>query len=468
VYKVNTDGTGFGLLKHFAPASYDGTVYDSTNSDGYNSLGNLLLSGSTLYGTTAAGSSSGNGTVFKINTNGSGFALLKQFPAYYYDYISGAYTNSDGAKPYAGLAISGGTLFGTTYRGGNTGQGTIFKVNTDGSGFAVLKHFAAYAYDSSSGQYTNSEGVRPQTGLTISGSTLYGVTAYGGSAGYGTVFKLNMDGTGFTVLRHLASNEGANSYGTLQLSGSTLYGTANGGSLGGGTVFKINTDGTGFAVLQPFLPASYPASWGYAYTNSGGARLHGGVVLSDGKLFGTTLFGGDYGWGVLFGLTDVTGLPVITTHPASQTVPALGTANFSVVATGDAPLAFQWLFNNSAIADATNVSLSIPNVVNANVGNYSVIAYNNLGSAVSLPASLAIGSQPPVIFSTNSSIGFSNGQFGFSFSGPSGSSVAIEASTNLQTWVRLQTNLLGGASVYFSDPASSSLTTRFYRAVLLP
>ena len=57
-----------------------------------------------LYGTTSAGGGAGLGTVFKVNTDGSGSSVLKEF------------IGSDGAKPYAGLTLSGGTLYGTTAR----------------------------------------------------------------------------------------------------------------------------------------------------------------------------------------------------------------------------------------------------------------------------------------------------------------------------------------------------------------
>ena len=60
--------------------------------------------------------------MFKINTDGSGFAVLKSF------------AGADGAGPYAGLTPSGNILYGTTYYGGTWDNGTIFKIGTDGSG----------------------------------------------------------------------------------------------------------------------------------------------------------------------------------------------------------------------------------------------------------------------------------------------------------------------------------------------
>src|SRR5207249_9690856 len=74
------------------------------------------------------------------------------------------------------------------------------------------------------------------------GNTLYGTTQYGGSWAYGTVFALNTDGTGFTNLYEFtAGNDGAYPYGGLILSGTTMYGTTfAGGSSGNGTVFSLS------------------------------------------------------------------------------------------------------------------------------------------------------------------------------------------------------------------------------------
>src|SRR5262245_59218288 len=60
-------------------------------------------------------------------------------PAYHESHL--LYTNSDGAYPYAGLALSGDTLYGTAFYGGGSSAGTIFAVNTDGTGFTTLHSF---------------------------------------------------------------------------------------------------------------------------------------------------------------------------------------------------------------------------------------------------------------------------------------------------------------------------------------
>jgi uncharacterized repeat protein (TIGR03803 family) len=132
-----------------------------------------------LYGTTEGDPSINiRGSVFQIRTNG----LLTSLPSF-------TGTN-DGANPYAGLVLgSNGSLYGTTSGGGNSGIGTVFAVNTNGTGFTTLYSFSASSTNSS-GVYTNSDGANPKAGLILSGNTLYGTTSAGGSSGYGTVFSL--------------------------------------------------------------------------------------------------------------------------------------------------------------------------------------------------------------------------------------------------------------------------------------
>jgi len=72
---------------------------------------------------------------------GQVYAVLKSFFGTVYNSSIGAYTNSDGDDLFAGLTQSGGVLYGTTWEGGNAGSGTVFKMNTDGTGYTVLRHF---------------------------------------------------------------------------------------------------------------------------------------------------------------------------------------------------------------------------------------------------------------------------------------------------------------------------------------
>jgi uncharacterized repeat protein (TIGR03803 family) len=182
--------------------SFTAGDYDSsgqyTNSDGASPQAGLVLWGSTLYGTAPEGGSSGNGAVFAVNIDGTGFTNLHSFTAGDYD-ASNQYTNSDGANPVAGVMLSGNTLYGSSLYGGDSGHGTVFAVNTDGTGFMNLHSFTAIQYDSS-GQYTNSDGSYPQAGLILSDDLLYGTATSGGNWGNGTVFSVSLPGPRLTII----------------------------------------------------------------------------------------------------------------------------------------------------------------------------------------------------------------------------------------------------------------------------
>jgi uncharacterized repeat protein (TIGR03803 family) len=122
-----------------------------------------------------------------------------------------------------------------------------------------------------------------------------GSTSNGGSSGYGTVFKLNPDGTSYEVLHNFDPSTGDGKYpnsGLVEGNDGGLYGTTEwGGNNNLGALFKINPDGTGYRVLYSFganFDGSYPK-----------APL---VRASDGGLFGTTQFGGEKNFGTIFRL----------------------------------------------------------------------------------------------------------------------------------------------------------------------
>ena len=90
--------------------------------------------------------------------------------------------------------------------------------------------------------------------------------------------------------------------------------------------------------------------------------------------------------------TNSVSAPVITAQPQSQTVVEGATVNFEVVASGTAPLNFQWQFNGTNITNALSSSLSLTNVMIANAGNYSVAVGNSAGSTNSQSATLTVNS----------------------------------------------------------------------------
>jgi uncharacterized repeat protein (TIGR03803 family) len=128
------------------------------------------------------------------------------------------FTGNDGSYPTAKLVLSGNTLYGTTLGGGTNGAGTVFAVNADGSGFTNLYNFAGTIQVSSAPQ--------GYAGLVLSSNSLYGTMTFG-TNGYGSVFAINTDGTGFTNLYNFNSSypqNDLNETAGLVLSGGTLYG----------------------------------------------------------------------------------------------------------------------------------------------------------------------------------------------------------------------------------------------------
>ncbi len=328
VFAVNTNGTSFTTRYSFTALFPEGPPCcwaPQSNSNGAWPYAGLILWGNTLYGTTVQGNTNGTGTVFAVNTNGIGFTNLYSFTA-----GSGSdsqdYMNNDGAFPTAGLILSGKTLYGTASGGGTNGTGTVFAVNTNGTGFTNLHTFTAT--DPNTG--TNRDGAFPGASLILSGNTLYGTAPNGGTNGNGTVFALNTNGTSFTILHTFTithpdtgtNNDGANPTAGLILWGNTLCGTASrGGTNGNGTVFAVNTNGTGFTILHSFTAGSGPL---YGKTNSDGSFPSAGMILSGKTLYGTAGGCGNYGNGTVFAV-NTNGTGFTTLYSFTATDPNTGT-----------------------------------------------------------------------------------------------------------------------------------------------
>ncbi len=300
--------------------------------DGRNPAARLIYGGGMLYGTTALGGTHGDGTVFSITPDGKEKVL----------YSFGA--RPDGESPSAELIDMRGTLFGTTFAGGTgcaaEGCGTVFSITTDGKE-TVLHRFGDEEYD----------GWYPAAGLTDVGGTLYGTTFGGGKSNYGTVFRITTGGSE-KVLHSLGEDDGQwPSAGLLDVNG-TLYGTTQGGgkncaSDGCGTVFSItiggsekvlhNFSGTDGAYPQGSLvdvggrlygttegggtndcPPDYFGRCGTVFSvpvgskekvlhdfqkGTGGNGPQAALTYKSGRFFGTTARGGRYGGGVVFSLT---------------------------------------------------------------------------------------------------------------------------------------------------------------------
>jgi uncharacterized repeat protein (TIGR03803 family) len=261
-FSMNTDGSGFQVLHYWTGASTDGR-----------NGGNMLLLGSTLYGGTGGGGPFNSGVLYRMTTDGTGYQILHIFGS-----ILG-----DGTGP-GELINSGSTLYGLCNSGGGGGlKGTVFKINTDGTGYQILHTF------------TGADGSKPDgRRLSLVNSKLYGVTYEGGSNNVGVLFSMNTDGGGYQVLHSfLGGSDGKYPSSYLTQIGSKFYGeTFQGGSANEGTIYSLNLDGTGYSVFRSFTGIG-----------DDGAAAIGGMIASDSTLYGVTEDGGAGGWGSVFALT---------------------------------------------------------------------------------------------------------------------------------------------------------------------
>lgn len=277
VFRINTDGSAFTVLHTFS------------NSDGSTPFGSLMLSGNTLYGTTEFGGSGGAGTIFKINVDGSDFTLLHTFSSgtsYGGDFYETI--NEDGALPEAGLVLSGNTLYGTTYCGGSSGSGTVYALQTDGTGFTNLHIFPYLDFGVPDG--VNPQCSLVVLSNVLYGTTAAGGAINAKTVGGGTIFAINTDGTGFNILHTFGhGGDGGDPHCQLLLLGNTLYGTTEFGGLSdNGTIFSLGTDGSGFTVLNNLtnLANVGNASWGLV---NSGYDLYGAASDGAGAVFRLSL-----------------------------------------------------------------------------------------------------------------------------------------------------------------------------------
>jgi uncharacterized repeat protein (TIGR03803 family) len=245
-----------------------------------------------LYGTTEQGgaqeNSYGSGLVFKVNPKGEETVV----------YTFCAQTKcTDGEWPLAGLVFNqNGNMYGTTYYGGSSGEGTVFELSPNGKE-KVLFNFCP------EGGFSCTDGQNPWAGVTLDQKgNLYGTTFYGGANynkdcdfGCGIVYKLTPEG-GERVLYSFCAKpncaDGANPYAGVVLDQKgNMYGTAyNGGKSafcyplsGCGVVYKLTPEGKQ-TVLYSFCSQK---------NCTDGANPQGGLVFDqEGNLYGTTVAGG--------------------------------------------------------------------------------------------------------------------------------------------------------------------------------
>ena len=256
-----------------------GVVYSfSGGADGGAPQARLLVLHGNLLGTTTAGGSANMGTVFEVTPDGTETVL--------HSFTGGA---ADGQTPRSGLVEGGdGWLYGTTYAGGKSGGGTLFKLRPRKLEEVVLYNFAG-----------GGDGSSPWGSVVLTGNgQIYGTTQGNGA---GTLFRFSEGEIADSVVHGFGSLavDGAGPVGQilLDLQGN-FYGTTSGGG-DAGTIYKIAANGA-VSLLHSFT--------GYSQTGDGAVPMGGPIVDAQGDLIGTTYDGGndanfDAGDGTVYKLT---------------------------------------------------------------------------------------------------------------------------------------------------------------------
>jgi uncharacterized repeat protein (TIGR03803 family) len=292
---------------------------DFGGAGGQAPFGGVIVHGADLYGTTNSGGASGRGTVFAITLKTGAQSVL-------YSFAGGA----DGAFPAAGVIYQDGKLYGTTEIGGKQAAGTVFAVKAATGAESVLYTFTGGA-----------DGGDPESGLTYQAGALYGTTTGGGETGNGTVFKVDVKTGTETVLYSFGSGtDGQSPYAGVIAHAGSLYGTTlYGGTFGNGTVFKIDIKTGAETILYSFFNGTdgadpyggvifvrgmlYGTTYYGGYTGNGtlfridpekgtesvlyrfrdgndGANPYATLIEQGGTLYGTTQYGGASQYGVVF------------------------------------------------------------------------------------------------------------------------------------------------------------------------
>jgi uncharacterized repeat protein (TIGR03803 family) len=326
------NGFGGGTVFKLTPSGILTTIYpfcsQANCSDGAEpSAGVIQGSDGNFYGTTYYGGANhstnapyGDGTVFQLTPSGT-LTTLHSFCSNYIDYNC-----LDGGGPTSALIeANDGNFYGTTgFGGANRSAGTVFKITPSGT-LTTLYSFCS-VIDPSTGSCT--DGQWPYAGL-IQGSdgNFYGTTVWGGTNGGGNVFELTPSGTLTTVYSFCSISDpskgncldGYYPYASViegsdgNFYGTTIWGGANGSF--DGTAFKLTPSGT--------LTTLYSFCGEGSFCTDGDQPYAPLIQGSNGNLYGTTLGGGEDGFGAVFeiGPSLPTATPTATATATSSPTP---------------------------------------------------------------------------------------------------------------------------------------------------
>lgn len=173
-------------------------------------------------------------------------------------------------------------------------------------------------------------------------------------------------------------------------------------------------------------------------------------------------------YGAAFGTNTISTanrLPTINSSPASRTNQVGTSTTFTVSATGQGALFYQWQKNGASIVDATNSSFSISSVTNSDAAAYRCQVWNFMGYRSSASATLTVPTTNPPAISTFT---YANGDFALQVTGDVGPNYILQGSTNLVDWESLYTTNPAVMPFNWTDPNVSNFPARFFRVYYNP
>jgi uncharacterized repeat protein (TIGR03803 family) len=309
-----SDGNLYGTTVNGGGPSGVGTVFEISNpstsptesiiysftrgTDGTYPRASLIqATDGNLYGTAAAGGSSncalgcgsvicpyGCGTVFEIGS-------LSTLPveSVIYSFAGGTDTAFSNA---ALIQASDGNLYGTSFNGGTTDFGTVFKISNPSTS---PTESVVYSFQPFVG---GPDGIGPNAPvIQASDGNLYGTTIYGGMSGNGAVFKINNPSTFPTesvIYSFAGGTDGAMpNAGLIEAADGSLYGTTTAGGSNG--CFAGSGCGTVFRITNPSIAPTESVVYSFTGGLDGALPYSSLIEASDGSLYGTTFDGGSGG-----------------------------------------------------------------------------------------------------------------------------------------------------------------------------
>lgn len=255
-------------------------IFSLDGKTGATPKGTLTLVDSTLYGYTSAGGKNGKGVIFMMNNSGNNFKVV-------YDFIDGSDNGSGNEPHHDAMLLYDNSLYGAALYGGEKNNGVIFKINLDGSGYSPIHVFTS----------GDSDGAQPHSGVIAFKNVFYGLTAEGGIGKKGTLYRINPDGSDFSVLYSFSKGTGHNPHGRLtQGSDENLfYGiTKTGGNKNVGVIFSYNIKDSTYNVLHDFEKGK----------SDGHTTQHGYLIRVNNSLFGMTYSGGKKDKGLIYSINE--------------------------------------------------------------------------------------------------------------------------------------------------------------------